>query len=62
MALFGARAARPLRHRANNMVEAERQFSALIGDQGTPSNLRERANMMVSLIVGAPQALSTTAK
>lgn len=49
-------------YRLNNMVEAEKQFSALIGDQGTPSNLRERADMMVSLIVGAPQALSTTAK
>jgi hypothetical protein len=49
-------------YRLGNMVEAEKQFSALIGDQGTPSNLRERANMMVSLIVGAPQALSTTAK
>ena len=49
-------------YRLNNMVEAEKQFNALIGDQGTPSNLRERANMMVSLIVGVPQALSTTAK
>ena len=49
-------------YRLNNMVEAEKQFSALIGDQGTPSNLRERANMMVSLIAGVPQALSTTAK
>ena len=49
-------------YRLNNMVEAEKQFSALIGDQNTPSNLRERANMMVSLIVGQPQSLSTTAK
>ncbi len=49
-------------YRLNNMVEAEKQFSALIGDQGTPSNLRERADMMINLIVGAPQALSTTAK
>jgi hypothetical protein len=44
------------------MREAERQFSGLVGDQGTPPNLRERADMMLALIVGTPQALSTTAK
>jgi hypothetical protein len=49
-------------YRLNNMPEAEKQFSALIADQGTPANLRERANLMLALIVGAPQALSTTAK
>ena len=49
-------------YRLNNMREAERQFSALIGDQGTPPNLRERADMMLALIVGTPQALSTTAQ
>jgi hypothetical protein len=46
----------------NNVREAERQFSELVGDQGTPPNLRERADMMLALIVGAPQALSTTAQ
>jgi hypothetical protein len=49
-------------YRLNNMREAERQFSALIADQGTPPNLRERADMMLALIVGTPQALSTTAQ
>ena len=49
-------------YRLNNMREAERQFSDLVGDQGTPPNLRERADMMLALIVGTPQALSTTAK
>lgn len=49
-------------YRLNNMREAERQFSDLVGDQGTPPNLRERADMMLALIVGAPQALSTTAQ
>jgi hypothetical protein len=49
-------------YRTNKTAEAEKQFSALIGDEGTPSNLRERANMMVSIIVGEPQTLSTTAK
>lgn len=49
-------------YRLNNMPEAEKQFSALVAEQGTPSNLRERADMMLALIVGAPQALSTTAK
>jgi hypothetical protein len=49
-------------YRLNDMREAERQFSALVGDQGTPPNLRERADMMLALIVGMPQALSTTSK
>jgi hypothetical protein len=47
-------------YRLNDMREAERQFSALIGDQRTPPNMRERADMMLALIVGTPQALSTT--
>ncbi len=49
-------------YRVKDMREAERQFSALIGDEATPANLRERANMMLALIVGAPQTLSTTAR
>ena len=49
-------------YRLKNMAEAEKQFSELLADQGTPANLRERADMMLSVIVGAPQALSTTAK
>ena len=48
-------------YRLNNMSDAEKQFSELVGDQGTPPNLRERADMMLALIVGS-QALSTTAK
>ena len=47
-------------YRLKDMREAERQFSALVGDQGTPPNLRERADMMLALIVGTPQALSST--
>jgi hypothetical protein len=49
-------------YRLNNMPEAEKQFSALLADQGTPSNMRQRADMMLAIIAGAPQALSTTAK
>jgi hypothetical protein len=49
-------------YRLNDMREAERQFSALVGDQGTPPNLRERADMMLALIVGTPQALSSTSR
>ncbi|HEX2448109.1 MAG TPA: tetratricopeptide repeat protein [Methyloceanibacter sp.] len=49
-------------YRLKDMREAERQFSALVGEQGTPPNLRERADMMLALIVGAPQALSTTSQ
>jgi hypothetical protein len=48
-------------YRANKVADAEKQFSTLIADQGTPQNLRERADMMLALIVGRPQALSTTA-
>ncbi len=47
-------------YRLNDMREAERQFSALVGDQGTPPNLRERADMMRALIVGTTQSLNTT--
>ncbi len=49
-------------YKHQNMVEAEKQFSALLADQGTPENLRERSDMMLAVIVGTPQALSTTAK
>ena len=49
-------------YRLKNMREAETQFNALIGDEATPQNLRERAEMMIALIVGAPQTLSTTAQ
>ncbi|HKA47924.1 MAG TPA: tetratricopeptide repeat protein [Methyloceanibacter sp.] len=49
-------------YRQNNIPAAEKQFSELVADQATPQNLRERANMMLSLIVGVPQAMSTTAK
>jgi hypothetical protein len=49
-------------YRSNKIADAERQFSTLIADQATPQNLRERADMMLALIVGKPQALSTTAK
>ena len=48
-------------YRLKNMSEAEKQFNALIADEATPRNLRERATMMIALIVGAPQKLSTTA-
>jgi hypothetical protein len=47
-------------YRLNDMREAEKQFSALIADPGTPRNLRDRAEMMLSLILGTPQALSAT--
>ena len=46
----------------NDMQAAEEQFSALLADQKTPPNLRERANMMLALIVssGAPAQSSST--
>jgi hypothetical protein len=49
-------------YRLNDMREAEKQFSALLADPGTPPNLRDRADMMLALIVGSPQTLSTTSK
>ena len=41
---------------------AEEQFSALLGDQGTPPNMRDRTNMMLALIVsGTTKQNSSTA-
>jgi hypothetical protein len=48
-------------YRLKNMREAEKQFTALLGNEATPPNMRERATMMLALIVGAPQASGTTA-
>jgi hypothetical protein len=45
--------------RHDDMRNAENQFSALLTDQGTPPNMRERANVMLALIVGSPSALDT---
>lgn len=47
-------------YRHDNMSEAEGQFSALLSDQETPQNMRERANMMLALIVGSQPAVSAT--
>lgn len=47
-------------YRLNDTREAERQFTALLGDPGTPQNLRERAEMMLALILGASQTQSAT--
>ena len=38
---------------------AEEQFNALLGDQGTPPNMRDRANMMLALIVSSTPAQSS---
>ena len=47
-------------YRQNDMRTAEEQFSALLSTQGTPQNLRDRANMMLTLIVSSPSALSSS--
>jgi len=47
-------------YRHNDMRAAEEQFSALLSAQGTPPNLRDRANMMLTLIVSSPSALSSS--
>lgn len=44
----------------NNMRAAEEQFSALLTDQNTPPNVRERANMMLALIVSSAPAQSSS--
>jgi hypothetical protein len=48
-------------YKLNNMPEAEKQFTALAGDESTPSNMRERADMMLALIAGAVKAPAATA-
>lgn len=47
-------------YRLNDIREAERQFTVLLSDPGTPPNLRERAEMMLALILGVPPAQSAT--
>jgi hypothetical protein len=43
-------------YKLDNMPEADKQFTALAGDESTPSNMRERADMMLALIAGAMKA------
>jgi hypothetical protein len=45
-------------YRNGDMRAAESQFSALLSDQATPPNLRDRANVMLALIVGSAPAPS----
>jgi hypothetical protein len=47
-------------YQQKNMNAAEEQFSALLGDQGTPPNMRDRANMMLALIVSSTPAQSSS--
>jgi hypothetical protein len=46
-------------YKLDKMPEAENQFSALAGDESTPSNMRERADMMLALIAGAKAPAAT---
>jgi len=48
-------------YKLDNMPEAEKQFTALAGDESTPSNMRERADMMLALIAGAVKVPAATA-
>jgi hypothetical protein len=48
-------------YKLDNMPEAEKQFNALAGDESTPSNMRERADMMLALIAGAVKAPAAAA-
>jgi hypothetical protein len=48
-------------YKHDNMPEAEKQFSALASDESTPSNMRERADMMLALIAGAMKAPAAAA-
>ena len=43
-------------YKLNNMAEADKQFTALAADESTPTNMRERADMMLALIAGANKA------
>jgi len=42
----------------NDLRAAEEQFSALLVDAGTPRNMRDRANVILALIVSQPAAES----
>lgn len=42
-------------YRHGDMDTAQKQFNVLMMSDGTPQNMRERANMMLSLIMGLPQ-------
>ena len=44
----------------NNLRAAEEQFSALLADQNAPPNFRDRANMMLALIVSSTPAQSSS--
>lgn len=46
-------------YKLDNMPDAENQFSALASDESTPSNMRERADMMLALIAGAKAPAAT---
>jgi hypothetical protein len=46
-------------YRQGDMTKAEGQFSTLLSDPATPPNMRERANMMLALIVSGPSASSS---
>jgi hypothetical protein len=43
-----------------DLSAAEEQFSTLLGDQGTPPNMRDRANMMLALILSSSPAQSSS--
>ena len=45
-------------YRQGDMTKAEGQFTTLLSDPATPPNMRERANMMLALIVSGPSASS----
>lgn len=46
----------------DDLPAAQTQFTALASDQGTPPNLRERANVLLALIAGTLAASGATAK
>lgn len=46
----------------DNLPAAQTQFAALVSDQGTPPNLRERANVLLALIAGSLTASGAKAK
>ncbi|MEG6509942.1 tetratricopeptide repeat protein [Methyloligella sp. 2.7D] len=45
-------------YRLKDIEAAQKHFSALMVDSGTPNNLRERANMMLTLLAGETAASS----
>lgn len=49
-------------YRTSDMAVAERYFNVMLSDQQTPQNMRQRAEMMLSLLVQTSRSVTTVKK